>query len=239
MRPFEATIPELKTIRENSFNKFNNSIDWVFSFVKENFNLQNQGLNQLEGTLKDLNNVRREYDLLKPAVLYLKQEGFESKEIIHQEINILEEKIQQIELKKTNQYSELKKVKEIFKSYSDSVNKNSKKKSKPLEILTSHGFMTVNDVTEKIQQIEDETNISEDEINNLSEYNFDHPNAFDFDLLFEHLRDLSNRKIINMPIYNFTTSAREEGTQTIKPANVIIFEGILAFYDLVFVQIIN
>ena len=42
-----------------------------------------------------------------------------------------------------------------------------------------------------------------------------------------------------MPIYNFTTSAREEGTQTIKPANVIIFEGILAFYDLVFVQIIN
>ena len=82
-------------------------------------------------------------------------------------------------------------------------------------------------------------NISENEINNLSEYNFDHPNAFDFDLLFEHLRDLSNRKIINMPIYNFTTSAREEGTQTIKPANVIIFEGILAFYDLVFVQIIN
>ena len=72
-----------------------------------------------------------------------------------------------------------------------------------------------------------------------NEYNFDHPNAFDFDLLFEHLRDLSNRKIINMPIYNFTTSAREEGTQTIKPANVIIFEGILAFYDLVFVQIIN
>ena len=34
-----------------------------------------------------------------------------------------------------------------------------------------------------------------------------------------------------MPIYNFTTSRREEHTQTIKSANVIIFEGILAFYD--------
>ena len=41
-----------------------------------------------------------------------------------------------------------------------------------------------------------------------------------------------------MPIYNFTTSSREEGTQTVKPANVIIFEGILAFYDPVIVQLI-
>lgn len=34
-----------------------------------------------------------------------------------------------------------------------------------------------------------------------------------------------------MPIYNFTYSKREDRTQTVKPANVLIFEGILSFYD--------
>lgn len=79
---------------------------------------------------------------------------------------------------------------------------------------------------------------SEEERKNLSEYNFDHPNAFDFDLLYEHLNDLVQRKEIQMPIYNFTVSKREEHTQTVRPANVIIFEGILAFFDPVIVIII-
>lgn len=73
--------------------------------------------------------------------------------------------------------------------------------------------------------------ISEEEYKNLSEYNFDHPNAFDFDLITEHLRDLLNGKEVQMPVYNFTTSKRESYCQTVKPGNMIIFEGILALYD--------
>jgi uridine kinase len=76
--------------------------------------------------------------------------------------------------------------------------------------------------------------ISDEERKNLSEYNFDHPNAFDFDLLYKHLCQLIKREEIQMPIYDFTTSSRQEKTQLVTPANVIIFEGILAFYDRVF-----
>lgn len=65
----------------------------------------------------------------------------------------------------------------------------------------------------------------------MSEYNFDHPNAFDFDLISKHLTDLLDGKEIDMPIYNFKVSKREEFSEKIKPTNLIIFEGILALYD--------
>lgn len=66
---------------------------------------------------------------------------------------------------------------------------------------------------------------------NLSEYNFDHPNAFDWDLVVQNLTDLLESKEIEMPVYNFTVSKRESFTHRILPSNLIIFEGILAFYD--------
>jgi uridine kinase len=73
--------------------------------------------------------------------------------------------------------------------------------------------------------------LGEEQYRNLSEYNFDHPNAFDFDLISEHLNDLLNGKDVNMPVYNFTVSRRENFTNLVKPCNLIIFEGILALYD--------
>lgn len=65
----------------------------------------------------------------------------------------------------------------------------------------------------------------------MSEYNFDHPNAFDFDLIQEHLTALLNGQTIEMPVYSFNTNSRENFTKTVKPCNLIIFEGILALYD--------
>jgi uridine kinase len=73
--------------------------------------------------------------------------------------------------------------------------------------------------------------LSPEQYANLSEYNFDHPNAFDFDLVVKHLNDLLDLKEIEMPVYNFTVSKRESHTVTLKPSNLIIFEGILALYD--------
>ena len=43
-----------------------------------------------------------------------------------------------------------------------------------------------------------------------SEYNFDHPDAFDFDLLRETLQRLKEGKSVEVPIYNFTTHSREK-----------------------------
>jgi uridine kinase len=42
-----------------------------------------------------------------------------------------------------------------------------------------------------------------------------------------------------MPIYNFKVSKREDFTETIKPANLIIFEGIMSLYDRVNFNIVK
>lgn len=64
---------------------------------------------------------------------------------------------------------------------------------------------------------------------NRNDYNFDHPNAFDFDLILKTLQELKKGNQVEIPIYNFTTHSREKETETIYGANVIVFEGILAF----------
>ena len=65
----------------------------------------------------------------------------------------------------------------------------------------------------------------------LSNYNFDSPEALDLNLLYEHLHDLMKWKKIKMPTYDFATNKRQEKTIELTPTKVIIFEGILAFYD--------
>jgi len=63
-----------------------------------------------------------------------------------------------------------------------------------------------------------------------NEYNFDNPDAFDFELLFSTLQRLKEMKKVEVPIYNFMTHRRESKTVSMYGANVIIFEGILAFH---------
>ncbi|XP_053606995.1 uridine-cytidine kinase-like 1 isoform X2 [Plodia interpunctella] len=64
-----------------------------------------------------------------------------------------------------------------------------------------------------------------------NEYNFDHPDAFDMELLYAVLQRLKEGKKVEVPIYNYVTHSRENRTKTMYGANVIIFEGILAFYN--------
>lgn len=64
-----------------------------------------------------------------------------------------------------------------------------------------------------------------------NEYNFDHPDAFDFELMLDVLKKLKEGRKVEVPVYNFVTHAREEFTKTMYGANVIIFEGILTFHS--------
>ncbi|XP_021958153.1 uridine-cytidine kinase-like 1 isoform X2 [Folsomia candida] len=64
-----------------------------------------------------------------------------------------------------------------------------------------------------------------------NEYNFDHPDAFDFPLLIETIQRLREGKKVEVPVYNFVTHGRESNCKTMYGANVIIFEGIFTFYD--------
>ncbi|ALS97462.1 uridine kinase [Lacimicrobium alkaliphilum] len=57
--------------------------------------------------------------------------------------------------------------------------------------------------------------------------NYDHPNAFEHELLIEHLLELKAGRSIEYPQYSFTTHTRLAETQTLEPASVIIVEGIM------------
>ena len=62
--------------------------------------------------------------------------------------------------------------------------------------------------------------------------NFDHPNAFEFDLLYTHLNRIKNLTEVNIPIYNYKTHTRKEKTNPInKSYSLILLEGILSLYD--------
>ncbi|XP_067406625.1 uridine-cytidine kinase-like 1 isoform X1 [Emydura macquarii macquarii] len=72
-------------------------------------------------------------------------------------------------------------------------------------------------------------NKEQQELAARNEYNFDHPDAFDFDLLISVLRKLKKGKSVKVPVYNFTTHSRRKEWKTIYGANVVVFEGILSF----------
>jgi uridine kinase len=57
--------------------------------------------------------------------------------------------------------------------------------------------------------------------------NFDHPQAIDFDLLVQHLKQLQKGNPIEQPIYSFTDHNRTSETITTHPKKVVIVEGIL------------
>jgi uridine kinase len=66
---------------------------------------------------------------------------------------------------------------------------------------------------------------------NISEYNFDLPQAFDFELLLNHIKDLRNGKTIEMNLYDFKENKKSNIKTKIESCPIIIIEGIFGFYD--------
>lgn len=61
--------------------------------------------------------------------------------------------------------------------------------------------------------------------------NYDHPDAFDTDLMLEHIRALKRGEKVETPTYDFAVHNRGRKTVTVKPARVLVVEGILIFAD--------
>lgn len=61
--------------------------------------------------------------------------------------------------------------------------------------------------------------------------NYDHPRAFDNDLMVEHLKALINGDSIEKPIYDFAQHNRSKETVTVESKRIIIVEGILVLED--------
>ncbi|XP_069870979.1 uridine-cytidine kinase 1 isoform X2 [Dipodomys merriami] len=63
------------------------------------------------------------------------------------------------------------------------------------------------------------------------QYNFDHPDAFDNDLMHKTLKNIVEGKTVEVPTYDFVTHSRLPETTVVYPADVVLFEGILVFYS--------
>ena len=61
--------------------------------------------------------------------------------------------------------------------------------------------------------------------------NFDHPDAFDWALVSQHVHNLYNGIPIEMPTYDFTAYTRASATIAVLPAQIVVFEGIFALMD--------
>lgn len=64
---------------------------------------------------------------------------------------------------------------------------------------------------------------------NITAFNFDHPDAFDNDLIIQHLTALKSGESIDMPVYDFVHHRRTEQTIHIQACKLVIFEGIMIF----------
>ncbi len=61
--------------------------------------------------------------------------------------------------------------------------------------------------------------------------NWDHPDAFDYDLLLAHLATLGEGRAIQKPEYDFLTHTRAATQVTVAPADVVVVDGILLFVE--------
>jgi uridine kinase len=65
----------------------------------------------------------------------------------------------------------------------------------------------------------------------ITGFNFDHPDAFDSDLLCEHLAALKAGRAIRMPQYDFVHHRRRDDTVAVEPRRLVILEGIMILVD--------
>ena len=87
---------------------------------------------------------------------------------------------------------------------------------------------------DKILKIEVDSyykNLAHLEMEEREKNNFDHPNAIDFDLMYNDIKLLANNSKIIMPIYDYTKHIRKEETRIIENKKIIIIEGIFALFD--------
>ncbi len=69
--------------------------------------------------------------------------------------------------------------------------------------------------------------------------NFDHPSAFDHELLIQHLQYLREEKVIEVPIYDYLTHTRTAEVRKVAKHSIIVLEGILIFADSKLCDLLN
>ena len=74
----------------------------------------------------------------------------------------------------------------------------------------------------------DNTDVAYEDRGNI---NYDHPDAFEWELLIKHVDELRHGNSVQMPVYNFSRHRRQEEGIQVRPSPIIVVEGILALYN--------
>ena len=90
------------------------------------------------------------------------------------------------------------------------------------EIVKDHALVAQDNYSRSAEYLTNRT---------ITDFNFDHPDAFDTDLLFEQLQALKSGRPIRMPQYDFIHNRRREDTVLVEPRKLVIFEGIMIYFD--------
>jgi uridine kinase len=61
--------------------------------------------------------------------------------------------------------------------------------------------------------------------------NYDHPDAFDWPLLLDHVRALVDGLAVEVPVYDFASHTRSAEVVRVAPARIVVVEGILVLYE--------
>ena len=72
---------------------------------------------------------------------------------------------------------------------------------------------------------------SDQTLEQRSQANYDHPDAFDWPLLNDHLAALANGASVPVPIYDYAQHNRSGKTREVSPNRIVVVDGILVLYD--------
>ncbi|MFK8024013.1 MAG: uridine kinase [Ilumatobacter sp.] len=72
---------------------------------------------------------------------------------------------------------------------------------------------------------------SDQTLEQRSQADYDHPDAFDWSLLNDHLAALANGASVPVPIYDFSAHNRSGNTREVHPNRIVVVDGILVLYD--------
>ncbi len=72
---------------------------------------------------------------------------------------------------------------------------------------------------------------SDETLEQRSQANYDHPDAFDWPLLNDHLAALANGANVPVPVYDYAQHNRSGATREVEPNRIVVVDGILVLYD--------
>ncbi|ELP91406.1 uridine-cytidine kinase, putative [Entamoeba invadens IP1] len=74
--------------------------------------------------------------------------------------------------------------------------------------------------------------LTKEEHDNVAEYNFDSPDAFDWQLIVDTLKNIKAKKPVSLPIYDYVTHSRKPEWVPVEVGDVVMFEGLYTFFQM-------